>query len=96
MMLSSFLNNVVPWILQVLIVGSVGAALPMLFRIVHPRSQVIYFHLLVAACLVLPMIQPWHHPVIAAQSVQKAVESVGVAYASARVVLSPQAPPKSS
>ena len=52
----SFLENLVPWILQVLVIGSVGAVLPMLFRIVHPRSQVIYCHVLLAACLVLPMI----------------------------------------
>jgi TonB family protein len=94
MTLASFQNNLVPWLLQVLVVGSVGAVLPMLFRIVHPRSQVAYFHFLLAACLVLPVIQPWHHPVIAAQSVQKAVESIGVEFASASIVLRPKAPQK--
>jgi TonB family protein len=93
--MTSFLNNLVPWLLQVMVIGTVGAALPMLFRIVHPRSQVIYFHLFLAACFVLPMIQPWHHPVIAAQSVQKAVESADVADDPARIVLSPQAPSRS-
>jgi TonB family protein len=91
----SFLNNVVPWVLQVLIIGTIGAALPMIFRIQHPRSQLIYCHLLLTACLVLPFMQPWHHPVIAAATVQKAVESTGVAYSSATVVLKPQTAPRS-
>jgi beta-lactamase regulating signal transducer with metallopeptidase domain len=95
MMSASFLNNVVPWALQVLIIGTVGAALPMIFRIRHPRSQLIYCHLLLAACLVLPFVQPWHHPVIAASAVQKAVESAGVPYSSARIVLNPQTAPAS-
>jgi TonB family protein len=95
MMSASFLNNVVSWALQVLIIGTVGAALPMIFRIRHPRSQLIYCHLLLAACLVLPFVQPWHHPVIAASAVQKAVESAGVAYSSARIVLNPQTAPAS-
>ena len=93
-MLLSFLENLLPWIVQILVIGTVGALLPMLFRIVHPRSQVIYCHLLLAACLVLPLIQPWKHPVITLPSVQKTVESVGVAYERAPVVLNPQATPK--
>src|SRR4029078_9865907 len=95
MMSSSFLNNVVPWILQVLVIGFIGAALPILFRIRHPRSQLIYCHLVLAACLLLPVIQPWHHPLIAAETVQKAVENAGVSFSAAKIVLSPQTAPRS-
>src|SRR5215831_7878215 len=95
MMPSSFLNNVVPWILQVLVIGLIGAALPILFRIQHPRSQLIYCHIVLAACLVFPAIQPWHHPLIAAETVQKAVENAGVSFSSARIVLNPQTAPRS-
>jgi TonB family protein len=95
MMSLSFLENLVPWMLQVLVIGTAGAVLPMLFRILHPRSQVIYCHALLAACLVLPMIQPWHHPVITTPGVQKTVESVsGAAYAPSPVILSPQPAPR--
>ena len=63
----SVLDNVVPWILQVLVIGSLGAVLPLMFRIRHPRSQLIYYHVLLAACFALPVIQPWRHPVITAE-----------------------------
>ena len=93
---SSFLNNLLPWVLQVLVIGTAGAALPRLFRIRHPRSQLIYFHFLLAVCLVLPLLQPWHHPVLAAPALQQAGESIGIVTgAASRGVLGPQALPQS-
>ena len=41
-MFSSFLNNLVPWILQVLIVGSLGAALPALLVFLEARPGIEY------------------------------------------------------
>jgi TonB family protein len=64
---ASILDNVVPWLLQVLIIGSLGALLPLMFRIRHPRSQLVYCQLLLAACFALPFIQQWRHPVITAE-----------------------------
>jgi hypothetical protein len=51
------LNNLLPWAVQVCVIGSVGATLPLVFRIRHPRSQLVYCHLLLVVCLVLPVIQ---------------------------------------
>ena len=45
----SVLENVLPWILQVLVIGFLGAALPLIFRIRHPQSQLVYYQLLLAA-----------------------------------------------
>src|SRR5215471_11363377 len=76
---ASILENAVPWLLQVLVIGSLGAVLPLMFRIRHPRSQLIYSHLLLAACFVLPMTQPWRHPVITAEVGQSVVEAPAIA-----------------
>lgn len=76
---ASVLDNVVPWILQVLVIGSLGAVLPLMFRIRHPRSQLIYSHLLLAACFVLPVTQPWRHPVITAELGQTGVDAPAIA-----------------
>jgi hypothetical protein len=53
------LDNVLAWTIQVLVIGSIGALLPMLFRIRAPRSHLLYCHMLLVVCLVLPLIQPW-------------------------------------
>jgi hypothetical protein len=52
-------RNLPAWIAQVFIIAAVGAIIPALFRIRHPRTQLVYCHLLLAACLVLPFVQPW-------------------------------------
>jgi TonB family protein len=64
------LNNLVPWAVQVLVIGSIGALLPLVLRIRHPRSQLVYCHVLLVVCVVLPVIQPWQHPVIFSSNAQ--------------------------
>jgi len=53
------LDNLTPWLIQMLLVAAVGALLPSLFRIRHPRSQLAYYHVVLVLCLVLPLIQTW-------------------------------------
>ena len=53
-------GNVTSWLAQVFVIASLGALLPLLFRIRHPRTQLAYNHLVLAACLLLPLMQPWH------------------------------------
>ena len=60
----SVLQNLQPWVIQVFVIASIGVALPLIFRIRHPRSQLVYCHLVIVACLVLPAVQPWQHPII--------------------------------
>src|SRR4030095_15094759 len=52
-------SNLAPWAAQVCVIASLGALLPQVFRIRHPRTQLAYGHLVLAVCLVLPLIQPW-------------------------------------
>ena len=56
-------QNFLSWMAQIAVVVLVGLPLPGLLRIRHPRSQFIYYKLLLALCLALPFLQPWHHPI---------------------------------
>ena len=52
-------SNLASWAAQVFVIASLGALLPQVFRIRHPRTQLAYGHLVLAVCLALPLIQPW-------------------------------------
>src|SRR4029453_395232 len=56
------LQNLMAWATQVCVIATLGALLPLLFRLRHPRSQLIYCHAILILALVLPIIQPWDHP----------------------------------
>jgi len=53
------LENLASWFVQVSVIAFVGAALPMLLRIRHPKTQLAYYHLVMLLCFALPLIQPW-------------------------------------
>jgi TonB family protein len=72
------LNNLQSWATQVFVIGSIGALLPLVFRVCHPRSQLAYCHLLLAVCLVLPVIQPWQHPIVFGSSAESNTAAVVV------------------
>jgi len=63
-MSSVLLQNFLSWAVQVFIIGSLGTLLPTIFRIRHPRSLLAYCYVVLAMCIVLPIVQPWQHPVI--------------------------------
>ena len=65
MTLELFLNNLLAWSMQLFVLATLGAVLPLLFRLRHPRTHLAYCHALLAACLLLPLIEPWQHPVVA-------------------------------
>ncbi|HEX7958341.1 MAG TPA: M56 family metallopeptidase [Terriglobales bacterium] len=56
-----FLNNLFSWMAQTLVIGSLGALLPLVFRIRHARTQLYYCHCVILLCLALPLIQPRRH-----------------------------------
>src|SRR6266850_6525549 len=58
------LENLLAWMLQVLVFASLAAVLPLIFRIRHPRTHLAYCHLALIVCLLLPLLQRWSHPVI--------------------------------
>src|SRR5580693_9690035 len=63
-MLETNLTNLISWMWQVFVIATLGWLLPSLFRIRHPRTQLAYYHAVLALCLILPLAEPWRHPVI--------------------------------
>ena len=55
-------HNLIAWMAQAVLLASAGAALPLLLRLRHPRAQLIYCQLLLSACVLLPLVEPWSHP----------------------------------
>ncbi|PYS25634.1 MAG: hypothetical protein DMG11_22480 [Acidobacteria bacterium] len=62
MILALSFENFLSWFVQVSAVACVGAVLPKIFRIRHPRSHLVYCYALLVACLGLPLLQPWVNP----------------------------------
>jgi protein TonB len=68
-MISQFLqSNLASWVAQVFVIATVGASLPVLFRIRHPRTQLAYTHFVLAVCVFIPLIQPWRHAILSPDS----------------------------
>jgi beta-lactamase regulating signal transducer with metallopeptidase domain len=63
MILSTILPNLLPWIAQITVIALVAALMPVLFQVRHPRTQLVYCHLMLVVCLLLPFLEPWRHPV---------------------------------
>jgi beta-lactamase regulating signal transducer with metallopeptidase domain len=66
-------GNLISWWMQVTFVAALGVVLPMLFRIRHPKTQAAFYHLILVVCLVLPCIEPWHHPLVIENGAMQAV-----------------------
>src|SRR5262249_8008750 len=47
-----------------IVIALVAALLPTLLRLRHPHTQLAYCHLMLAACLLLPFLQPWRHGIV--------------------------------
>src|SRR5215813_12685330 len=58
------LENLLAWMLQVLVFATLAALLPLALRIRHPRTQLVYCHLALVVCLAMPWLQRWRHPVV--------------------------------
>jgi beta-lactamase regulating signal transducer with metallopeptidase domain len=58
------LDNLVSWLIQIAVIAGAGALLPSLFRIRHPKSQLLYYHTLLVLCFALPLLQPWQKPLL--------------------------------
>lgn len=56
-----FTENIPAWMAQSCIFASVAALLPVLFRVRHPETRVVWGHAAIAVCLLLPFLQPWRH-----------------------------------
>ncbi len=76
-------GNIVAYALQVGLVVGLGASLPVLFRVRMPRLRLLYWQVLLVACLALPWVRTWRQEVVIAtaqvSSVITNAASVGVA-----------------
>jgi hypothetical protein len=57
-------DNLVAWLVQIAVIALVGAALPTLLRVRHPKSQLFYYHAVLAFCFALPLLEPLRHPLL--------------------------------
>ncbi len=79
-------SNLISWSFQILLLVGVGALLPCLLRAREPGVLLRYSQFLLIACLLLPGVQPWQHPLLVLPA---AVEEAGQAAAAEQV----QSPP---
>jgi TonB family protein len=54
------LANLAAWSLQAAVVLIAGGTLPWALRLHHPRARHAWWRALLAGCLLLPLLQPWH------------------------------------
>jgi TonB family protein len=58
-------NNLITYSVQIGLLIGLAALAPALLRLRSPRAKLAYWHVLLAACLLLPLLRPWRHEVIA-------------------------------
>ena len=57
-------SNIVAYTLQIGLVGGLGATVPLALRIRSPRVRLLYWQMLLAACLALPWLRSWRQVVV--------------------------------
>ena len=67
MMPAISIENFAAWCAQIFIIAAAGGLLSAIFRIRDAHANLVYRYLLLAACLTLPLIQPWRQPVSVAK-----------------------------
>src|SRR6185437_9829288 len=58
-------SDVLAWSLQVGLLVGIGAAIPPLFRIRAPRARLLFWQILLGACIALPWVRGWKQEVVA-------------------------------
>src|SRR5258707_12641312 len=84
MTLHLLLSNLVNYSAQIAVIVAIGSAAPWLLRVRRPQAMLIYRQLLLAACVLLPVLQPWNHPVIESSGDVSIVTSAGHVVSSSR------------
>src|SRR5690349_1770386 len=64
MTLALLWSNFVTYSLQIGLLVGVAALVPAALRLRAPRARLAYWHILLAACLVLPAVRPWRQQII--------------------------------
>jgi len=59
-----WISNLIAYSLQIAILVAAGTLLAYLFRLRLPRVALIYWQALLLACIFVPLVLPWKHPVL--------------------------------
>jgi TonB family protein len=77
-------SNLIAYSLQIGLLVGVAAAAPALLRLASPRARLAYWHILLGACLLLPLLRPWRpQPVSDAIALTSTIVSMAPASAPA-------------
>jgi TonB family protein len=60
-------SDIAIYSLQLGLLVGIAAFVPVILRLRLPQARLVYWQILLAACLVLPAVQPWRHEVITAR-----------------------------
>ena len=60
---STLLANLMAYFIQIALLVTAGTLVLLLLRVRHPAALLVYWQLLLGACLLLPVFQPWQKPV---------------------------------
>jgi TonB family protein len=66
MSLTLLWNNAIAYSLQVGVLVAAAAFVPAVLGLRLPRARLAYWHILLAACLLLPLVRPWRQEVVTA------------------------------
>ena len=76
-------NNLVAYSMQIGLLVGLAAFVPAILRLRLPGAKLAYWHILLAACLLLPAVRPWTRAVVSGD-VQVTTTVVSVAPAAAK------------
>jgi TonB family protein len=84
------LTNIITYAVQIGLLVGIGAALPALLRLKSPAARLLYWQLLLVACLALPWLRTWRSEVVAVSNapvVLTQLAALSVASAPVRVAI---------
>gem|GEM_PF-333040 len=87
MALPVWIDNLVAYSLQIAILAAAGTLLAYMFRLRLPRVSLLYWQILLLACVFLPVLQKWEHP--AAVPIPPATTTMEIHIPSASVFAGP-------
>ncbi|MBN2318697.1 MAG: TonB family protein [Acidobacteria bacterium] len=96
MALPVWMDNLLAYCLQMAILAAAGTLLAYIFRLRIPRISLIYWQVLLIACLALPLMQKWEKPAAVSTDVTIQMTEMTIPNTGTGVVSSPPSSPKIS
>ncbi len=73
-------NNIIAYALQIGLLVGVGALAPPLLQLKTPRARLLFWQVLLVACLALPWVQPWRQEAITVSNTMRSPIQTGVPF----------------